>query len=129
MLFAAGLPLITLSLGSWIYFVVAAARDWFLREQFRLFSALDPGRALHTGVGRPDIARPYDDGGLIDVNHVGAADLVRHAKLKPPVAERVVASRHQDGWFRRPDDLVHRGLVPAKTYRRLAARLIALPPA
>ncbi|MEV4345757.1 BTAD domain-containing putative transcriptional regulator [Actinoplanes sp. NPDC049596] len=196
-IFAAILPLITLSLGSWIYFAVAAgrhhnrrllipaaayflavvfaaifmgidptdveepdsvfetiaiitflvviftasifgaviathsgtaAREWFLREQFRLFAAMDPGRALHTAVGRPDISRPYDDGGLVDLNHVGEADLIGHAKLKPSAAERIIASRLQDGWFRQPDELVHRGLITARQFRRVAPRLIALPP-
>ncbi|WP_179855122.1 BTAD domain-containing putative transcriptional regulator [Paractinoplanes atraurantiacus] len=189
--FAAGLPLVTLSLGSWIYFAVAAARHrdrrlivpaviyflavvvaviamgvdptpieepeslaenigiltflvtifassvhgavvathsaaktraWFLREQFRLFAALDPGRARHAGVGLPGVSRPYDDGGLIDINHVTVDDLVRHAKLSPSVAESIAAARP----FRRPDELVQRGLLTAKAYRKLEPRLIAL---
>ncbi|MEU8814673.1 BTAD domain-containing putative transcriptional regulator [Actinoplanes sp. NPDC048796] len=189
--FAAGVPLVTLSLGAWIYFVVAAlrhhnrrllipaavyflavlvaviamgvdptpieepeslaenigiltflitifassvhgaviaahsatrTREWFLREQFRLFAALDPGRARHAGVGRPGVSRPYDDGGLIDINHVSVDDLVRHAELPPPVAASIVAGRP----FRRPDELVQRRLLTAKAYQKLEPRLIAL---
>ncbi|XVU26790.1 BTAD domain-containing putative transcriptional regulator [Actinoplanes sp. CA-054009] len=189
--FAAGLPLVTLSLGSWIYFAVAAARHrdrrllipaavyflavvvaviamgidptpidepeslaenvgiltflvtifassvhgavvathsagktraWFRREQFRLFAALDPGRARHAGVGRIGISRPYDDGGLIDINHVAVDELVRHAKLSAPVAESIVAARP----FHRPDELVQRRLLTAKAFRKLEPRLIAL---
>ncbi|MFF5084323.1 BTAD domain-containing putative transcriptional regulator [Actinoplanes sp. NPDC000266] len=189
--FAAGLPLVTLSLGSWIYFAVAAARhrdrrllipaavyflavvvaviamgvdptpieepesvaenigiltflvtifassvhgaviathsatrsrEWYLREQFRLFAALDPARARHAGVGRAGVSRPYDDGGLIDINHVAVDDLVRHAKLPPAVAAGIVAGRP----FRRPDELVHRRLLTAKAFRKLEPRLIAL---
>jgi DNA-binding SARP family transcriptional activator len=198
-LFAAGLPLVTLSLGSWIYFVVAAARQrrrwlfvaaavyalmivvaivfmtidpspidsgdtssaeavgistflatmflsavhgtaiavqggsatrgWALREQSRLFASVDPGRALQIGIGRPEVPRAFDDGGLVDINHVAAPVLSRHARVSAQEAERIVASRHQHGLFRRPDELVQRGLLSAKAFRRVAPGLIAVAPA
>ncbi|GAA0491264.1 hypothetical protein Ade02nite_22840 [Paractinoplanes deccanensis] len=194
-LFAAVLPVVTLSLGSWIYFVVAAARlhnrrllipaavyalmvvaavvfmeldpspldsaetsaaegagiilfgatvllsavhgaviaalsarttgEWLVREQSRLFATLDPRRARTLGIGRPDLARRFDDGGLIDINHVPAAALPHLTKLAPKTAERIAAARP----FTHPADLLHGGLLSARTYRRLEPRLIALPPA
>jgi len=104
-------------------------RDWILREQARQFAAMDPARAVYLAIGRPDMHRSYDDGGLIDINNVPSADLARATRLAMPEAHRIVADRLQRGPFQRPDELLQRGLVSERTMRRLAPRLIALPPA
>jgi hypothetical protein len=39
-----------------------------LRRKARDIVAGDPGLARELGIGRPDLDRPFDDGGLIDVN-------------------------------------------------------------
>jgi DNA uptake protein ComE-like DNA-binding protein len=104
-------------------------RDWFLREQARQFAATDPAQAVYFGIGRPDLNRSYDDGGLIDINNVPAAELARSARLDMQVAQRIVADRWQRGPFQRPDELQTRGLVTERVLRRISPRLIALPPA
>ncbi|MET0419050.1 MAG: AfsR/SARP family transcriptional regulator [Actinoplanes sp.] len=103
-------------------------RDWILREQARQFAAMDPAQAVYLGIGRPDLNRSYDDGGLIDVNNVATAELARAFRLDMPAAHRIVAER-QRGPYHRPEELQERGLVSARTMRRLHPRLIALPPA
>ncbi|MCC3763630.1 helix-hairpin-helix domain-containing protein [Glycomyces sp. TRM65418] len=47
--------------------VVDRARH--LREQARRTAAADPMLAKRLGIGRPDLPRQYDDGGLVDLNH------------------------------------------------------------
>jgi DNA uptake protein ComE-like DNA-binding protein len=104
-------------------------RDWVLREQARQFAAMDPAQAVYLGIGRPDLNRSYDDGGLIDVNNVPSAELARVARLTMPVAHQIVADRLQRGPFQQPVELLQRGLVSERTMRRIAPQLIALPPA
>jgi DNA-binding SARP family transcriptional activator len=103
-------------------------REWALREQARQFAAFDPIRALHLGIGRPDLIRGFDDGGLIDLNHVPGAELARHTGLSLPEAYRIVTDRTERGPYLRAEDLVLRGLVPAKAVRRMAPRLICIAP-
>jgi DNA uptake protein ComE-like DNA-binding protein len=50
-------------------------------------------------IGRPDLPRNYDDGGLVDVNHVGANILVRYLGLAPKDADAIVTARAQLGRF------------------------------
>ncbi|GAB3224540.1 hypothetical protein GCM10027447_13260 [Glycomyces halotolerans] len=40
-----------------------------LRYQARQMAAADPMLAKRLGIGRPDVPRRFDDGGLVDVNH------------------------------------------------------------
>jgi DNA-binding SARP family transcriptional activator len=130
-----GLLILTvLSIVAAIHGPVVAARSGdserqrALREQVQRFAAFDPIRALHLGVGRPDLMRGFDDGGLIDINHVPGAELARHTGLSLPEAHRIVTDRMQRGPYHRADDLVLRGLVSAKALRRIAPRLICIAP-
>ena len=41
----------------------------------------NPVLAQELKIGRPDLPRGYDDGGLVDVNHVPAAILASHLGL------------------------------------------------
>jgi hypothetical protein len=56
-------------------------------------------------IGRPDLPRSYDDGGLIDVNHVPAGVLVSHLGLARAEAAEVVAARDRLGRFASADEL------------------------
>ncbi|GIM97006.1 BTAD domain-containing putative transcriptional regulator [Paractinoplanes toevensis] len=121
----------SLVLGSALHGVIVAVRsDGFqLREQARQFAAFAPDRAREVGIGRPDLPmRMFDDGGLIDLNQLSGPDLARIARL--PLAQCLEIERHRQtyGPFYRPEDLVSRGLADARTVRKLAARLICLPP-
>lgn len=130
-----GLLLFTaLGLVAAIHGAVVAARSsdserrWALREQARQFAAFDPIQALHLGIGRPDLMRGFDDGGLIDLNHMPGAELARHTGLSLPEAHRIVSDRTERGHYQRADDLVLRGLVSARALRRIAPRLICIAP-
>ncbi|MFI0405400.1 ComEA family DNA-binding protein [Actinomadura sp. 3N508] len=70
-----------------------------LREQARALAAEDPALARELRIGRPDVPRTYDDGGLVDVNHVPAEILAALPGMTPELAERVVRHREEHGGF------------------------------
>jgi DNA-binding SARP family transcriptional activator len=98
-----------------------------LRDQARQFAAFDPQRARSLGIGRPDLMRAFDDGGLVDVNHVPGHELARLAGLSSEQAHGIVIDRLNRGPYARPEDLVVRGVLPMRTLNRLSSRLICLP--
>jgi len=100
-----------------------------LRDQARQFAAFDPHRARGLGIGRPDLMRAFDDGGLVDVNHVPGHELARLPGISSAEAHRIVIDRLNRGPYARPEDLVLRGVLPARTVHRLSSRLICLPAA
>jgi hypothetical protein len=57
-------------------------------------------------IGRPDLGRQYDDGGLLDVNHVPAAVLASELALPAKLAEQIAAARERPGGFSSPDELL-----------------------
>ncbi|MFI5891180.1 BTAD domain-containing putative transcriptional regulator [Actinoplanes sp. NPDC051513] len=125
-----------LAIGAAIHGAVVAVRtgDYerarTLREQARQFAVFDPGRAIEVGIGRPDIlSRPFDDGGLVDLNHLGAYELAQALKMPLAQAQQIAADRALRGPFAQPGELISRGLVSERVVRRNAYRLICIPPA
>jgi DNA uptake protein ComE-like DNA-binding protein len=82
--------------------------------------------ARELGVGRPDLARGFDDGGLVDVNGVPVAVLATLPGITQVQAQAIVADRVQRGSFGAVDDLATRGLLPAPIVADLRDRLIVL---
>lgn len=66
----------------------------------------DPQLARELGIGRPDLPRQYDDGGLVDINHVPTAVLVEDLGLGQEDAKKLVDAREHVGRFIAFDDLV-----------------------
>ena len=56
-------------------------------------------------IGRPDLPRDYDDGGLVDVNHLPAVVLASRLGLAPAEVTAVTAARDQIGRFSSIDEL------------------------
>lgn len=98
-----------------------------LRGQARQFAQFAPDQARQIGIGRPAMMRGFDDGGLVDLNHVSGDELARATGLPISQAYGIVANRLQAGPFARPEDLVLRGLATERTVHRLAQRLICIP--
>jgi hypothetical protein len=69
------------------------------RAEARKLALDNPALARDLKIGRPDLRRNYDDGGLVDVNHVGADVLVGCLSLSPNDANAIVAARGQLGRF------------------------------
>ncbi len=61
--------------------------------------------AAELRIGRPDLERTYDDGGLVDVNHVPADTLVAYLDMAPEVAHEIVGTRAIRDGFTSADDL------------------------
>ena len=67
------------------------------RQETRELIAREPGLQRELGIGRPDLGRGYDDGGLIHVNSAPAEVFVRVADIDRSAAEAIVAARTARG--------------------------------
>jgi DNA uptake protein ComE-like DNA-binding protein len=95
-----------------------------LREQARSIAAKNPTLAHELQIGRPDRSRRFDDGGLLDVNHVPPEYLVHMAGIDAQTAQRIAELRQEIGGFTSVDDLsVTLGLHP-HALDPVASRLI-----
>lgn len=89
-----------------------------VREEYRSLARTDPVIATEMGVGRPDLRRPFEDGGLLDLNALGAPALSHFGQLPLEIAERIVAVRESQGMLHSVDELlVHTGMPPAVVAR------------
>jgi len=96
------------------------------RGESAALAARDPALARDLKIGRPDLARQYDDGGLVDVNGAPASVLVSHLRLTPAQAESVVAARDRLGRFQSVDDLTTFADVSQQALDLVRERVIAL---
>jgi hypothetical protein len=85
---------------------VAQARDRIeRRKDARHLVRTNPDLAKDLRIGRPDLPRDYDDGGLVDVNHVPSAILAGQLGLTPKEVTDVMAARDKLGRFASADEL------------------------
>jgi hypothetical protein len=98
-----------------------AAIEWVrrqrvLRQKARALAQRDPGLARELRIGRPDLHRRYDDGGLIDVNHAPASALEDVPGITRELAERIERIRTDVGGFTSAEELsAVAGLPPSLT--------------
>jgi len=86
--------------------VVAQARDRIeRRKEARHLVATNPALARDLMIGRPDLPRQYDDGGLVDVNHVPATVLMSWLGLSENEMRDVLTARRNLGRFTNADEL------------------------
>jgi DNA uptake protein ComE-like DNA-binding protein len=98
-----------------------------LRQVARAIAARDPVLARELGIGRPDLQREFDDGGLVDVNRAPAAVISTLPGMTAALAAEAVALRRERGAFVSADDLsVSLGMPPEYT-ADVADRTIYLP--
>ncbi|MEZ0095733.1 protein kinase [Streptacidiphilus sp. EB129] len=86
----------------------------------------DPALARELRIGRPDLPRQFDDGGLVDVNHVPVATLAAPPGLTPELAERVVQARDEHGGFAFLEEMDVYAHLPDGLAQELAERLVFL---
>jgi hypothetical protein len=104
-----------------------AARDRReLRREGRKIATEDPGLARELGIGRPDVQRNFDDGGLVDVNSVPAEVLMQLRGMTAELAERVVQVRETRGPYSSVEELSVFADLPLGLSDRLAERLLFL---
>ncbi|WP_412516988.1 helix-hairpin-helix domain-containing protein [Actinomadura madurae] len=91
-------------------------RRRLLREKARELAASDPGLAKELRIGRPDLPRQYNDGGLIDVNHAPAEALTLLPGITPDLAAKIERVRAETGGFMSAEELsAVAGLPPSLT--------------
>jgi hypothetical protein len=95
---------------------LAAAQARMKRRQAtRELVRANPALAHELGVGRPDLAGQYDDGGLIDVNHVPEPVLTSALDLTPAEAKAIEGARARLGSFVSAEEVaVYAGLEPGR---------------
>lgn len=98
-----------------------AAAQWRVdrRAEARRLVQSDPAMAWELRIGRPDIKdRRYDDGGLVDVNHVPASWLAYALQIPQPLADEIEGARTRQNGLGSADELVL--YCPSMTPERLA---------
>ncbi len=98
-----------------------------LRQQARELAQRDPVMAREVRIGRPDLPRQYDDGGLIDVNHAPASMIANLPGLTSALAEQIVRVRDQVGGFVSAEDVSAAASLPPHLTADLAEYGIFLP--
>ena len=88
-------------------------RRRLLRDKARELAAADPGLAKELRIGRPDLPRQYNDGGLVDVNHAPAEALALLPGITPELAERIMRVRAEAGGFMSAEELSAVAGLPA----------------
>jgi hypothetical protein len=94
------------------------------REEARAIATRDIALARELRIGHPELPRQFDDGGLVDVNHVPAHVLVDRLGLSLAQAGQVVRARERDGGFAGPEELTARSGLPEATVDALRERLL-----
>ena len=95
------------------------------REETRQLIARNSGLQSELGIGRPDLGRGYDDGGLIDVNTAPAEVMARVAGIDRADADAVVSARSARGgfWFN-IDELLIEVSLPPRAQEQLRERAV-----
>lgn len=86
--------------------IEAQARDRIERRKHaRHLVEANPAVARDLHIGRPDLAGQYDDGGLVDVNHVPPTTLLSYLGLTQAETADVIRARDSLGRFSSADEL------------------------
>lgn len=103
-----------------------AARD--RREEARRLATSDPLLAREVRIGRPDLPRRYDDGGLVDLNTAPAAVLAQALGVDAAIAATIVAAREAAGRLTSVEDLFVYSDLPVDVWDVVRDRGIVLRP-
>ncbi|SPT64514.1 helix-hairpin-helix domain-containing protein [Actinomadura madurae] len=108
-----------------------AQEDARQRRQLRAMAAetarSDPELAREMHIGRPDLPRTYDDGGLVDINNAPAPALAAILGLTAEQANIIVDVRSQTGGFVSPEEVAALTALPPELTPRFAEYGVFLP--
>jgi Protein of unknown function (DUF2510) len=96
------------------------------RDAYRDMAVADPAMAFNMAVGRPDLPRQYQDGGLVDLNHIPTAQIARWLPVSEAEALRLAEARETLGRFEGLDDAAVYGELEPATVLRLKEFVIFL---
>jgi DNA uptake protein ComE-like DNA-binding protein len=98
------------------------------RDEARKLAANDPLLARELHIGRPDLTRTYDDGGLVDLNSAPAKVIAETCGIPTEVAATIVDARNQRSEpFSNVDELFVITDLPVTTWDRIRDRAVLLP--
>jgi hypothetical protein len=96
--------------------LVAALQARQRRGEARAIAARDVDLARELRIGRPDLPRQFDDGGLVDLNHVPTPVIVQLLGLSEADAAQVIEARDRIGGFLSAEEVIaHTDLSPTRT--------------
>ena len=104
--------------------VAAALAARTQREEAKAIATGDVALARELRIGHLELPREFDDGGLVDVNHVPARVLVDRLGLSPVQAGRVVQARERLGGFAGPEELIAGSGLPSVIVNAVRERLL-----
>ena len=104
--------------------VVAALARRQRRKEARELLDRDPALAAELRIGRPDLPRHFDDGGLIDVNTVPAQGLSQLPGLRPEDVEQILTARLDPLGLHSVEDLIVKADVPTEVAESLRELLM-----
>ncbi|MGC5308375.1 BTAD domain-containing putative transcriptional regulator [Micromonospora zamorensis] len=110
---------------------MAQARDEehrLRREQARNLLHRYPSARLEFAIGRPDLPRAFDDGGLVDINAVPDHVLATLPGLTDAQRRQVAMDRWVRGPYASMEELAARCPLPLAVVDRLRGILLFLPP-
>jgi DNA uptake protein ComE-like DNA-binding protein len=97
------------------------------RDTARKLAADDPLLANELHIGRPDLTRAYDDGGLVDLNSAPADVIAEVCGIPAEVAATIVEFRdRRDQPFANADELFVMADLPVSTWDRIRDRAVLL---
>lgn len=104
-----------------------ALGDRARRAEARELLATDPSLASDLGIGRPDLGRGYDDGGLVDLNSAPAHVFGPVLGLDEATAARVLAAREATAGFTSVEELVVLAELSPSLVDRVRDRIVLSP--
>jgi hypothetical protein len=96
------------------------------RADARQIAARDPLLARDLKIGRPDLPRPFDDGGLVDLNSASAKIIAETCDLSRSIGEGIAAARPPGG-FMAVDDVFSLAEVPVAARDIIRDRAVVIP--
>ena len=107
--------------------IVAALQARQLREEAKAIAARDANLARERRIGRPDLPRQFDDGGLGDVNHAPVSAMVHLLGLSEADATQVIEARDRIGGLSSPEELIAYTDLSPTLVDSVRERLVFLP--
>ncbi|WP_240487133.1 ComEA family DNA-binding protein [Actinomadura flavalba] len=98
-----------------------------LRAEARALAREDPALAYELRIGRPDLPRAYDDGGLVDVNSAPPGVLAGLPGMTDELVERIVARRSEEGGFLSAEEMAVEIDLPPAVFQRVADLTLFMP--
>jgi DNA uptake protein ComE-like DNA-binding protein len=97
------------------------------RDEARKIAATDPAMARELRIGRPDLPRSYDDGGLVDLAGAPPAAIAHLCGIGIEHAEEIARARAAGIAFSTVDDVLSVVDIPFPLWERIRDRGVVIP--